>query len=280
MIFGGPHCTAPQPLPVTKHIDMDASLSTISGFDFPARLRALLVHAGLSALLAALAGLLVFALWYPTPFRDIAGGRELFFLVIGVDVIVGPLLTFCIFNRRKPRAELIRDLGVVALLQLGALGYGMHTVYQARPVVLALEGSRLKVVRAIDVADTVSRAPEPLRTLPLWRYQLVGTRAPAGEDTVKSVELAFAGLDFGVRPETWVPWKDMRDEVLTNAKPLSKLLERYPARAEEIKAQAARTGRPMEAIKFLPILGRESTWSALIDASTAELIGFVPVDGF
>ena len=79
-------------------------------FDWRQRLRAAAVHLGLSALVALLAAVLVFFLWYPYPYRVISGGRELFQLVVGVDVIVGPLITFAIFDRAKPRTELRRDL--------------------------------------------------------------------------------------------------------------------------------------------------------------------------
>ena len=102
-------------------------------FDWRDRLRAAGIHLGLSALVAAMAALLVFALWYPYPYREISGGRSLFLLVITVDVVLGPLLTFAIFDRAKPRRRLRRDLAVVALLQLAGLAYGLWTVNLARP---------------------------------------------------------------------------------------------------------------------------------------------------
>ena len=49
--------------------------------------------------------LLVFAVWYPYPYREISGGRDLFLLVVAVDVVLGPLITFAVFNRAKPRAR-------------------------------------------------------------------------------------------------------------------------------------------------------------------------------
>ena len=83
-----------------------------------------------SLLTICFAALLVFGIWYPYPYREISGGRELFLLVITVDVILGPLITLAVFNRKKPRSELRRDLAIVALLQLGALGYGSAAANQ------------------------------------------------------------------------------------------------------------------------------------------------------
>ena len=96
------------------------------------RLRASGIHLGISLCIAALAAALVFWLWYPYPYREISGGRELFFLVVAVDVVMGPLITLTIFNRAKPRSELLMDFAVVALLQFAALGYGLWAVFAAR----------------------------------------------------------------------------------------------------------------------------------------------------
>ena len=90
--------------------------------DWKSRARAATLHLGISMLVAASAAWLVFAVWYPYPYREISGGRELFTLVVSIDVILGPLMTLIIFNRSKPRAELVRDLAVVAMIQLAGLG--------------------------------------------------------------------------------------------------------------------------------------------------------------
>src|SRR5918993_3549413 len=110
-----------------------------SRFEWGARGRAAGIHFGISLAVALVAGLLVFALWYPYPYREISGGRDLFLLVVAVDVVLGPLITFAIFNRAKGWPHLRRDLAVVALLQLAGLGYGLWTVHLARPVHLVFE---------------------------------------------------------------------------------------------------------------------------------------------
>lgn len=43
------------------------------------RFKASGIHLGLSLVMASLAALLVFGIWYPYPYREISGGRELFF---------------------------------------------------------------------------------------------------------------------------------------------------------------------------------------------------------
>src|SRR5262245_7828415 len=101
---------------------------------------AALKHLAASVLVAALCGWLVFLVWYPFPFSEFTVGRELFFILISVDVVCGPILTFLVFDKRKPRSQLWRDIGIVIILQITALCYGLYITILARPVYLAFEG--------------------------------------------------------------------------------------------------------------------------------------------
>lgn len=250
-------------------------------FDIGHRLRAALIHLCLSAAVAALAALLVFGLWYPTPFREISGGRELFLIVIAVDVVLGPVITFAIFDRRKPRRELQRDLAVVALLQLAGLAYGMHTVFVVRPVVMALEGSRLRVIRALDLDQPeLAKAPIELQHMPLWGIQLVATRPPRLDEKQQATEMGLAGVDIGMRPEFWLPTSTTGAAMAKAAHPLAELRKRFSSRAAELDAAIADTRRPAETLKFLPILARRTDWVALVDAATGSIVGYAPFDGF
>ena len=90
-----------------------ASTHDTGGFDWRSRLRAAGIHLVLSCLVAAFGALLVFAVWYPFPYRELSGGRDLFVLLVSVDVVIGPLITFAVFNRAKP-AQQLRYLPLLA----------------------------------------------------------------------------------------------------------------------------------------------------------------------
>src|SRR5262245_31520502 len=75
--------------------------NALPSFDLASRLRAAGIHLGLSALVASLAAALVLGVWYPMPHREVSGGRDLFVLVVSVDLVLGPLITFAIFDRHK-----------------------------------------------------------------------------------------------------------------------------------------------------------------------------------
>lgn len=252
-------------------------------FDWRTRLRAALYHFSGSVLVAGLAAALVFLVWYPWPYTALAGGLGLFVLVTTVDIVMGPVITFSIFDRRKGWPELRRDLAIVVLLQLAALGFGLYTMYVARPVALAWEQTRFRVATANAVqVDELPQAVPAFRRLPLTGPVLVRTEVPTdGGDVMESIDKALQGVDLGLRPKFWRPWDDIaRTQVREVARPLTGLRQRYPARAAEFDAAVARTGRPEAQLRYAPVLSRFADWIVLIDAATGDVVGYAPFNAW
>ena len=255
----------------------------MSSIDWPSRLKPALIHLGASALLAALVAATVFGLWFPGAYRDFSGGTELFMLVVGVDLALGPLITLVIFDRRKPLAELRRDVAIVIALQLAALGYGLHMVSISRPVVLALEENRFRVVAASGVyAKELPVALPGFRSLSLTGPRRVRSVMPADPDKkLESISLGLGGFDIGTRPSLWQPWNDAaRAEALAHAKPLAPLARRYAGRRVELDAAVSATGLPAQSLVYLPMVTFRDDWVALLDAAKGDVVGFAPFDGF
>jgi hypothetical protein len=245
------------------------------------RARASGIHFGLSVLVAGAAALLVFLLWYPMPLMEIAGGRDLFMIVVAVDVVLGPVITFAVFDRRKGWSELRRDLLFVAMMQLAGLAYGLHTVYRVRPVFLALENDRLRVVRAIDLEGAdLSRAPDGLQRLSRTGPGLIATRPPRADEKLEAIERGLAGEDLGSRPDFWLPPAQTTQALARAARPVAELAQQAKARDIELAQAVQQTGRPAGQLGFLPILARRTDWSALVDRSSGEIVGYVHIDGF
>lgn len=255
----------------------------MASFNWQSRAKAALIHLSGSCAVAALAAALVFLLWYPWPYSALAGGSRLFVLISAVDVVMGPVITFAIFDRSKPWRELRRDLAFVVLLQAGALGYGIVTMYQARPVALALEDVRFRVVPANGVlAEELPQAPPALQRLSLLGPVTLRAEVPADPDErIDAVQHALGGHDIGARPRYWRPWDQRaRQETLRAGRPLSDLRLRYPARAAELDEAIARTGQREQQLRYLPILSRFADWVALIDVSTGDVVGFAPFNAY
>ena len=246
------------------------------------RLRAAGIHLGASVLVAACTAALVFGLWYPHLYREISGGRELFELLVGVDVLIGPLLTLVVFNRAKPSKELRRDLAVIALLQLTALGYGVWTVFEARPVHLVFEIDRFRVVHAVDVpSELLDHAPAGVDAKPWTGPTLLAVRPFRSEREMMDATMgALQGLSLSARPDLWQSYGEARAAVLAAAKPIDELRSRFGSQATRIDAAVVASGRSADTLAYLPLVGRKSFWTVLLDRSNADVVGFIALDAF
>ena len=256
-------------------------LLTASAF-WSDRLRASGIHLILSLIIAALAALLVFGIWYPYPYRDISGGRELFLLVVTVDVILGPLITLAVFNRKKPWTELRRDLAMVVLLQLGALGYGLWSVYVALPVHLVFEYDRFRVVHAIDVPlALLPKSPPEVNALPVTGPTLLSVRPFKDAKEKQDVTMQeLEGLPLAARPDFWQPYAPAIPDILKAAKPVSLLKSRHASRAGEIDRILAAAGRAPQDVVYLPMTGRKDFWTVFLDPVSAHVLAYLPLDSF
>lgn len=245
-------------------------------------LRAFALHLVCSLLIAAIAAGFVFLLWYPFPYRELSGGRDLFLLVVVVDVVCGPLLTAVLFTPTKPRTELARDLGMVVLIQLGALGYGLWTVQEARPLFLVFEVDRFKVINAPALEDVDLKSLEPSLRPSIWEGpKTVAIRKP--RDTQEKNSVLFSALgggrDYAERPDFYIPYTDEAAlQAHRRANKLDYFLQKYPQYSTEAEKIALKTGGSKETLVYLPITGRQD-WIAVLN-SKASIVGYMKGDGF
>lgn len=246
------------------------------------RLRWAGIHLTISLLIAVLTAALVFLIWFPHPYRELAGGVKLFLIIVVVDVILGPAATLIVANPKKSLRELRLDVAFIGVLQIAALAYGLWTLAQARPVYMAFEVSRFRVIHAVDVdPQLLARAPEQWRELPLGRPQLVAVRPfRSAQEQSDAVFAELGGLSLGARPDFWMPYTDAVAAVKAEARPLTELLQRRPEARREAEAMAKRLGRPVDGLLYLPVAGRHLFWTALIDPETGMPLDYLPVDPY
>lgn len=248
-------------------------------------------HLLISLLVVATVAVLVFSAWYPPPFRELAGGSHLFWLIAGVDVVCGPLLTLVVFNPEKPRRELVRDLGLVACIQLAALGYGLHSLSLARPLALVHEVDRFRVVSFADLDEAdLAHAPEWVRPWGLSSPRMMGTRAARSSDEMMaSVNASLQGMEPSQRPSWWQDYALSVPQVLARAHPVAELRAKHLAQAALLDAAlaqavaAAQKGETTDpsALRWLPLVSRHATdWVLLLDPVTARVRGYAHLDGF
>ncbi len=248
--------------------------------DLRRRARAAGVHLLISAAVAAVAAALVFGLWYPGPYRLLAGGQSLFVLLMTVDVVLGPMLTLAVFNLNKGWPHLKRDLAVIGVLQLAALLYGLYMVYTVRPVATVFEVDRFRVVAAGEVhLPELPLARAEYQRLPLSGPWLLGLRPTQdSEERNSALFMGLNGVDVSQRPRFWQPYAESASKASAKARPLSVLLARYPQESARVQQRLAERQIDAGTARFLPVTAR-GDWVVILDAAGA-LVEFVPVDGF
>jgi hypothetical protein len=245
------------------------------------RIRAGLVHLGVSAVVAAVASLLVFFVWYPSPFSTLAGGTSLFLILVFVDVVMGPALTLVAARPGKGRGELTRDLAIIVALQLVAFVYGMYTMALARPVALVYEVDRLRVIIAADLEpSSLADAPKEFQSLSWTGPQTLAVIKPTEiAELMKSVELGLAGVPLAALPKYWRSYESLADEAWRRSLPMAPLVARHPAISGQLGRIAANAAVPLAALQYLPVQGRHGVAVAVMVQSQAQILGFLPVDG-
>lgn len=230
---------------------------------------------GLHFLISIFVGLALLALcwfvWYPAPLLMAIGGHEIFLLVVGIDVVLGPLLTLVVFKSGKRGMKF--DLAVIALLQLGAMAYGVSTLLEGRPVYVAALalGDKFEVVQASELTD--EQLAQDKKGLPWWGPRWVGTKAPTEKKDISTLNsIGMFGAGRGHLPKLQVPYESIAPEILKKASSIDQLKKSNPAKIPEIDAWLSKRGYNENTIRYLPIKISASTFVVMVDAKTAAVI--------
>lgn len=238
------------------------------------RLRAGLIHLAISAGVALLTVSVVFLLWYPQPLHAAVGVTAIFFIVLGVDVLIGPLLTTVVY--RPGKKSLRFDLSVIALLQLSAFAYGLWTVAEGRPAWLVFSADRFDLVQAYEIDQRkIAQADDSYRSAPWFGPRWVSAKRPESADERQTIlfEAMFAGVDIPQRPELYRPLGDAAKAMQEHARPLDELLKsNSPADVKAVRQ------RWPAADAFLPMMARVHPVTVLIDKESAQVVAIVALN--
>jgi len=240
------------------------------------RLRAGLIHLCLSAAIAALVFLPIYFIWYPDVLYESAGGRELFLLIVSVDVTLGPLITTIVYVPGKWGLKF--DLAVIGTLQLMALTFGVSVLFESRPVNIVFVKDRFELVRANEYppGELEKVASGSHRNLTWTGPRIVGAKLPA--DPKEKIDLIFStiggGPDVHLLPRYYVPYDEVRALAKEKGEPVQKLRERNPgpANAAQIAAAVSSTGRKEGEVRFLPMRAGKADLTVFIDAKTGAIL--------
>ena len=239
------------------------------------RFRAAGIHLIISGIIVLILLLLMFGVWYPNKYFALMGGDGLIYLIVGIDLCLGPLLTLVVFKSAKKSLKF--DLAVIALMQLAALAYGSYTMFNARPAFTAYADGEFSIATASEITD----AELKLAAKPEWSIRsltgpmLVGIVKPTEKKQLAEIEFLSAGMGYARFPKLFVPYESQKTEVLKAAKPLN-ILRNFDKNNNKVIDQLLKEkNRPEQDFVFVPISSFFNNMSAILDAKTAAFITII-----
>ncbi len=238
--------------------------------------RAFLIHLSLSATIVAVVCGLIFFVWYPTPYFSIVGAGSVLKVLIGVDLIVGPVLTLILYKPNKP--GLLLDLSIIAIIQLTALLYGTTVIYQERPYFVVFAVDRFEVLAYTEI-DPEAIPSDALRDKPLIGPIMAVAQFPeSDEGRQQLLDDLFAGKpDIERRPEFWDTVANQFDDIAKHATPLAIMAAERPDARKKIDAFIASRTDAAELIG-VPIVGKEGAFFFVLNKVTQQPVGVIDFD--
>ena len=227
------------------------------------------IHFSISLMIGIAAFCLLYFVYFPQPYFQAAGAGKLVLILLGVDVILGPLLTLVVFKSGKKTLKF--DLASIGILQIAALSYGLHIMWVARPVFIVAAVDRIELVYAnnleeADLAKGIGHFAKRSLTGP----EFVGVAFPTDAKEILDLrESALNGKDIQFMPRYYRKWDtSVTQALLKRAIPTSSL----PAKAQ-VAVKQYQANHPGKEIALIPVRGRIGDYTLVLDATTgAQLV--------
>lgn len=234
-----------------------------------ARFKAFNVHLLVSFVIALAVVALVFGLWYPTPLHEAVGATQIFLILLGVDVCLGPLLTLIVYKPNKK--SIVMDLTIIALLQVSALAYGIYAMAEARPAWLVYNSGRFELIRVNDINnDRINEAAiayqQPSKFGPQW---VAVKQSMNGKRRSLLMEAAVGSLEVPDRPNNYEPLSKQLHSLQNHARKLNSL-----AKFNNTDTLEDVLGADWESLEYvwLPLIASSKDMVVLLNPVTGEPI--------
>ena len=239
------------------------------------RYQASLVHLLISALLVGGVVGIVYWLWYPEPTFGIVGVLPIILMLIGVDLVLGPLLTMIVYKHGKPGLKF--DLSVIVLVQIAALVYGAHTLYQEKPHYLVFSVDRLEFLAQRHIDPLVMRFEESQTEHFAGLVQVFARRPEDPEEYQRYLDsvVSEGQPDLERRPEYWELWSDGAADIREQIRPLEAIKPSSPAEQENVQQAFEKHTRNHPNLGVLPIGGIPENVGLLLDRDTLEIVDVI-----
>ncbi len=240
------------------------------------KLKASLYHLLISAGVVSIVLSFIFFYWYPGMLAEVSGLTKIVIIMVSIDLVLGPLLTFVVFKPNKPK--LAFDLGIIALIQITALSYALFTIYEGHPLYIAYAGGHFTLISANEVNPNEATHEAFKKSKLSGRPSIVYVKQPEGAKEAEELMFdIFAGApDIDRRPKLYEPINDHLDDIFSNSIKPEKLLAQEDSKREFMKF-IDRYGDHQN-FAFLPLSGRGKDVIWALSKKTGKPVGIIDVD--
>ncbi|MGV6809450.1 MAG: TfpX/TfpZ family type IV pilin accessory protein [bacterium] len=249
--------------------------ATASPFFAKEKIKPFLIHLAISFVISLSFLLFIITVWFPHDFMTLTGINHIALMIIGIDVILGPLLTFIVYNVKKK--HLWFDLTFIALLQASAFAYGAYTIYQGHPVYITFNADRFTLVSARDATPEKAKFKE-YKISTFGKPKLAYAESPT--NTEERNTFLFSVLfqnapDLDSRVDYYKPYQANIDKILAKS-----LLAEHLFKQDQHQAllKPYLNDYTLESLAFLPIQGKEAFMIYVLDRKTAQPLGTINLD--
>ncbi len=242
------------------------------------RLKAFGLHLAASASALTLILGSLYLGWYRWPGWRLTDVTQVVTMLIGVDLVLGPLMTLIIANSNKSRMVLARDVGMIVAVQLCALIYGSNALWNGRPLYYAFSEDILQLVQAYDINSddaALGRRQNPALaphwySLPRWIW------APLPQDPEESNKIVQAvvlgnGEDVTSMPKYFKPWDQGLPELRKQLKNVDDLAYFSKGEKKKLKELMRALGLPSDQPNAMPLTGRGHPLLAVFDQASLKI---------
>lgn len=213
--------------------------------------------------------------WYPDPLFSTDGGWRVIRIIVGVDLVLGPLLTLIVFKAGKPGLKF--DLMLIALAQFLALSWGVWNTYTQRPAAVIYAMDSLTPVPAYQLAEQGINAEKLKQFGDDWPI-LIYADIPQEEASQALVKSIAEKKPIYLFTEYYSKFKPEYAAVLKNN---SMELESYVEDKPELKKiyQRSLLSNPLKSnISYLALHGREKWVTAVFDLDEMRIIDILEIE--
>jgi len=235
---------------------------------FKNKLKAFFTHFLLSAIAVSLIFLTIVLVWFPSPFLGLTNFKDIATIVIAVDLVLGPLLTFVVFNPKKK--SLKKDLAVIVSIQVFALSYGIYTLFLTHPVYITFHDNAFNIVIAKQATPEKAKYQQ-LKVSKLSKPTFVFMKTNKETRDKLFADTMNGGRDIEAHAEFYEPYADNLESILENSLDSVKLFEEKNLTASSKEFLKEYNARKND-YAYLPLIGTSRNAIIVLDKETAEVV--------